>query len=73
MLELHEQKKLQIYLLHCIASRFIDELPEENLKKNNYFKEDQIDDFEFNQDVEFESEIQSPGWKRYQKKLKSNQ
>ena len=57
----------------CIASRFIDELPEENLKKNNYFNEDQIDDFEFNQDVEFESEIQSPGWKRYQKKLKSNQ
>ena len=59
--------------IDCIASRFIDELPEENLKKNNYFKEDQIDDFEFNQDVEFESEIQSPGWKRYQKKLKSNQ
>ncbi len=57
----------------CIASRFIDELPEENLKKNNYFNEDQIDDFEFNQDVEFESEIQSPGWKRYQRKLKSNQ
>ena len=59
--------------IDCIASRFIDELPEENLKKNNYFKEDQIDDFEFNQDVEFENEIQSPGWKRYQKKLKSNQ
>ena len=57
----------------CIASRFIDELPGENLKKNNYFNEDQIDNFEFNQDVEFESEIQSPGWKRYQKKLKSNQ
>ena len=59
--------------IDCIASRFIDELPEENLKKNNYFNEDQIDDFEFNQDVEFENEIQSPGWKRYQKKLKSNQ
>ncbi len=59
--------------IDCIASRFVDELPEENLKKNNYFKEEQIDDFEFNQDVEFESEIQSPGWKRYQKKLKSNQ
>ena len=59
--------------IDCIASRFIDELPGENLKKNNYFNEDQIDNFEFNQDVEFESEIQSPGWKRYQKKLKSNQ
>tara|TARA_B100001029_G_scaffold163081_1_gene152933 strand:- start:1552 stop:3588 length:2037 start_codon:yes stop_codon:yes gene_type:complete len=58
--------------IDCLASRFIDELPEENIKKNNYFKDEQIDEFEFNQDTEFESEIQSPGWKRYQKKLKSN-
>ena len=58
--------------IDCFASRFTDELPEENLKKNNYFKDEQIDEFEFNQDTEFESEIQSPGWKRYQKKLKSN-
>ena len=50
-----------------MASRFIDELPEENLKKNNFINDNQIDDFEFNQDVEFDSEIQSPGWKRYQK------
>ena len=42
------------------------------LKKNNYIKDDQVDEFEFNQDLEFDSEIQSPGWKRYQKKLKSN-
>ena len=59
--------------IDCLASRFIDELPEENLKKNNFINNNQIDDFEFNQDVEFDSEIQSPGWKRYQKKLKSNQ
>jgi len=48
-------------------------LPEENLKKNNYIKDDQVDEFEFNQDIEFDGKIQSPGWKRYQKKLKSNQ
>ena len=29
-----------------------------------------MDDFEFNQDIEFETEVRSPGWLRYQKKLK---
>ena len=53
-----------------LASRFIDELPHENIKKNNYFEEDRKDDFEFNQDIDFENEIKSPGWIRYQKKLK---
>ena len=53
-----------------LASRFIDELPHENIKKNNYFEEGQEDDFEFNQDIDFENEIKSPGWIRYQKKLK---
>ena len=53
-----------------LASRFIDELPSENIKKNSYFEEDRVDDFEFNQDIDFENEIKSPGWIRYQKKLK---
>ena len=53
-----------------IASRFIDELPEEKLKKNIFEENSQETDFEFNQDVEFESEIKSPGWIRYQKRLK---
>jgi DNA helicase-2/ATP-dependent DNA helicase PcrA len=53
-----------------LASRFIDELPHENIKKNNYFEEDGKDDFEFNQDIDFENETKSPGWIRYQKKLK---
>ena len=56
--------------IDSLASRFIDELPHENVKKNNYFEEDTEDDFEFNQDIDFESEIKSPGWIRYQKKLK---
>ena len=56
--------------IDSLASRFIDELPHDNIKKNNYFEEDMQDDFEFNQDIDFESEIKSPGWIRYQKKLK---
>ncbi len=56
--------------IDSLASRFIDELPHKNVKKNNYFEEDTEDDFEFNQDIDFESEIKSPGWIRYQKKLK---
>jgi DNA helicase-2/ATP-dependent DNA helicase PcrA len=56
--------------IDSMSSRFIDELPSENIKKNNHFVEDEVEDFEFNQDVEFENEIKSPGWLRYQKKIK---
>ncbi len=56
--------------IDSLASRFIDELPHENIKKNNYFEENGEDDFDFNQDIDFENEIKSPGWIRYQKKLK---
>ncbi len=56
--------------MDSMASRFIDELPNEYLEKNNFFSKDQTDDFEFNQDIEFKSEIKSPGWIRYQKKIK---
>ena len=51
-----------------LASRFIDELPKENIKKNN-MTEENIYDFEFNQDISYEKEIRSPGWLRLQKKL----
>ena len=53
-----------------IASRFIDELPEKNLNKNDVYDETNDNDFEINQDIDYESEIKSPGWIRYQKKLK---
>ncbi len=55
-----------------MASRFVDELPEEYIKKNNSFVDEKEEDFEFNQDIDFDndSEIRSPGWIRYQKKLK---
>ena len=52
-----------------MASRFVDELPEKFIKKNNTFTEEVSDDFEFNQDIEFGDESRSPGWIRYQKKL----
>ncbi len=57
--------------IDSIASRFIDELPDKNIKKNNQFIQDENDDFDFNQDVDYESDIKSPGWIRYQKRIKS--
>ena len=58
--------------IDSMASRFIDELPDDLVKKNSFFEEDKdvIEDFEFNQDFESENEIRSPGWIRYQKKIK---
>ena len=56
--------------MDSMASRFVDELPDEHVKKQNNFKEEQEEDFEFNQDLGFENEKRSPGWIRYQKKLK---
>ena len=55
--------------MDSIASRFVDELPDEFIKKNNNFSDKAESDFEFNQDIEFEDEIRSPGWLRFQKKL----
>ncbi len=54
------------------ASRFIDELPEKHLEKNSFFDEEinNDDDFEFNQDFEIEEGTRSPGWIRYQKRIK---
>ena len=58
--------------IDSIASRFIDELPNQNIEKNSFFDEDKnvIDDFEFNQDFEVEDQTRSPGWIRYKKRLK---
>ena len=56
--------------IDSISSRFIDELPNENLKKSNLSQQNKNDDFEFNQDIEFEPEIKSPGWIRYLKRIK---
>ena len=55
--------------IDCLASRFINELPDKNIEQVNVL-EDKIDDFEFNQDIYFEEEVRSPGWMRLLKKLK---
>ena len=58
--------------IDSMASRFIEELPEKYLEKNSIFDEskDDVEDFDFNQDIDFDDNIRSPGWIRYQKKLK---
>ena len=56
--------------VESLASRFIDELPEENIKKEE-IKEQNHEDFFFNQDFDYNEGIRSPGWARLQsKKLK---
>jgi DNA helicase-2/ATP-dependent DNA helicase PcrA len=58
--------------IDSMASRFIDELPEKYLEKNLFFDESKNDDndFEINQDFEIDKEKKSPGWIRYQKRIK---
>ena len=56
--------------IDSLASRFIDELPNENIEKNNFFENNQNEDFDLNKDIEYENEIKSPGWIRYQKRIK---
>jgi len=58
--------------IDSMASRFIDELPEKNIEKNifNEEKGNLDNDFEFNQDFEVEEGTRSPGWIRYQKRIK---
>ena len=60
--------------IDSMASRFIDELPGDYLEKNSFFEDEQnnTEDFEFNQDFEIENQdtSRSPGWARYQKRIK---
>ena len=58
--------------IDSMASRFIEELPEKHLEKNSFFGDetDEVEDFDFNQDFEIENEKRSPGWIRYQKRIK---
>ena len=57
--------------MDAIPSRFINELPESNLEKNDHLKDDNNDGFEFNQDnnIELDEEYRSPGWDRLKKRL----
>ena len=57
--------------IDSISSRFVDELPEKYIKKINNYEREEKENFEFNQDLETEDDMyRSPGWLRYQKRLK---
>ena len=56
--------------MDALPSRFINEIPDENVEKNEMETASEFkDDFEFNQDIdiEFNDEYRSPGWERFKK------
>ncbi|MDC0511756.1 UvrD-helicase domain-containing protein [Pelagibacteraceae bacterium] len=55
--------------MDALPSRFINEIPEDSVEKNDSSTNNSNDDFEFNQDnsIEFDDEYRSPGWDRYKK------
>jgi len=55
--------------VESLASRFIDELPEKNIEKIEA-QEQKVEEFFFNQDIDYREGIRSPGWARLQKKIK---
>ena len=57
--------------MDSISSRFIDELPEKYINKINNYEREEEEFFDFNQDLENDGDVyRSPGWLRYQKRLK---
>ena len=58
--------------IDSMASRFVEELPTDLVEKNTFYddQENQDSDFDFNQDFESQETKRSPGWIRYQKRLK---
>ncbi len=57
--------------MDSMPSRFISELPEEGVEKNDEPVKEVNDDYDFNQDKLFDQneEYRSPGWERLKKKL----
>jgi len=57
--------------MDSLPSRFVSELPEDNIEKNEEPVKEVSDDFDFNQDKLFDDneEYRSPGWARLKKKL----
>jgi len=56
--------------IESMPSRFFDEIPKKNVQEDsfeNYDKQDE-DEMEFNQDIDYEKGIKSPGWARLQRK-----
>jgi len=55
--------------MDALPSRFINEIPDDIVEKNEVNSEKEINDFDFNQDseIEFGEEYRSPGWERLKK------
>ena len=55
--------------MDALPSRFINEIPDESVEKNDNELEKKSEEFEFNQDnsIDFEDEYRSPGWERFKK------
>ncbi len=55
--------------MDALPSRFINEIPDDNVEKNETDIERIDENFDFNQDntIEFDEEYRSPGWDRYKK------
>ena len=55
--------------MDALPSRFINEIPDDNIEKNEIDYEKENDTFDFNQDnsIEYDEEFRSPGWDRYKK------
>ena len=55
--------------MDALPSRFINEIPDDSVEKNEINIDKTNDEFEFNQDssIEFNEEYRSPGWNRYKK------
>ena len=53
--------------MDSLASRFIEEIPKENIEKEEVKKQND-EDFFFNQDIDYNEGIRSPGWARLQKR-----
>jgi hypothetical protein len=54
--------------MDALPSRFINEIPEGSVEKNEIIVNDD-EQFDFNQDssLDFDEEYRSPGWDRYKK------
>ena len=57
--------------MDSLPSRFVNELPEDGIEKNEEPTKEVLEDFDFNQDEMFDDnkEYRSPGWARLKKKL----
>ena len=55
--------------MDALPSRFINEIPDESVEKNEIDIEKKESDFDFNQDnsIDFSEEFRSPGWERLKK------